>query len=263
MLDEKIITRAIMEEYFSKFDSVIRSDVAIVGAGPSGLVCGYYLAKDGYNVAVFERKLAPGGGIWGGGAMFNVVVVQEDAVSILDEFDIPYKPYREKGYYIVDAITLASGLIYKATKMGVKIFNLISAVDVKVTGDDERVCGLVLSWTPVELSKLHVDPITVEADVVVDGTGHDAEVAGIVAKKLKRKLRTPTGEVIGEKPMHAEFGEKFVVERTGEVYPGLFVIGMAATACYGEHRMGPIFGGMLLSGRKASQMIKEVLKVKR
>ncbi len=258
MLDEKIITKAILEEYFNKFSGVIKSDVAIVGAGPSGLVCGYYLAKEGYNVSIFERKLAPGGGIWGGGAMFNVVVVQKEALEVLDEFEIPYKPYSEEGYYIVDAIALASGLIYKAVTSGVKIFNLISAVDVKVD-EGERVCGLVLNWTPVELNRLHVDPITVESKVVVDGTGHDAEIANIIVKKLKKKLATPTGEVIGEKPMLAEFGERFVVEKTGEVYPGLFVIGMAAIACYGEHRMGPIFGGMLLSGKKASDMIKKVL----
>lgn len=260
MLDEKIITRAILESYFEKLNSVVECDVAIVGAGPSGLVCGYYLAKEGFSVAIFERKLAPGGGIWGGGIMFNVVVVQEEALSVLSEFDVSYTPYREKGYYVVDAIELASGLIYKATKSGVKIFNLLSAVDVKVKGEDEKVCGLVLSWTPVELTKLHVDPVTVESRMVVDGTGHDAEIATIVVKKLKKKLKTPTGDVIGEKPMWAELGEKFVVERSGEVYPGLYVIGMAAIACYGEHRMGPIFGGMLLSGKKAASEISKILK---
>jgi thiamine thiazole synthase len=51
-----------------------------------------------------------------------------------------------------------------------------------------------------------------------------------------------------------------VPENTKEVYPGLFVIGMAATAAYGSHRMGPIFGGMLLSGRKAAQEILGRLK---
>jgi thiamine thiazole synthase len=35
---------------------------------------------------------------------------------------------------------------------------------------------------------------------------------------------------------------------------------MAATACYGTHRMGPVFGGMLLSGEKAARMILERLK---
>jgi len=32
-------------------------DVAIVGGGPSGLVAGYNLAKDGFKVALFETNL--------------------------------------------------------------------------------------------------------------------------------------------------------------------------------------------------------------
>ncbi|MFQ6079293.1 MAG: FAD-dependent oxidoreductase, partial [Thermodesulfobacteriota bacterium] len=40
--------------------------VAIVGAGPAGLSCAYYLAKMGYSVTVLERFGAPGGmAAWG------------------------------------------------------------------------------------------------------------------------------------------------------------------------------------------------------
>jgi thiamine thiazole synthase len=46
-----------------------------------------------------------------------------------------------------------------------------------------------------------------------------------------------------------------VVSHTREVYPGLIVAGMAANAVAGEHRMGPIFGGMLLSGERAAELI--------
>ncbi len=55
--------------------------------------------------------------------------------------------------------------------------------------------------------------------------------------------------------MCADSGERAVVEHTGEVYPGLYVAGMAAGAVHGAPRMGPIFGGMLLSGRKAARLI--------
>ncbi len=260
-LDELVITRAIMESYMDKFLGSLDSDVAIVGAGPAGLVCAYYLARAGAKVTIYERKLSIGGGIWGGGAMFNQVVVQEEARRILDDMEISYEPYeKERGYYLLDAVELSCALGLKAIKAGVKIFNLFTVVDVKVSGEEERVSGLVLSWTPVEMAGLHVDPITVGAKYVVDGTGHDAEVARVVQDKLEKKLDTPTGKVAGERSMWADFGEKSVPECTGEVYPGLFVIGMAATACYGAHRMGPVFGGMLLSGEKAAKMILERLK---
>ena len=45
-----------------------------------------------------------------------------------------------------------------------------------------------------------------------------------------------------------------MVEGTKEYFPGLIAAGMAATAMAGEPRMGPIFGGMLLSGERAAQL---------
>jgi len=49
------------------------------------------------------------------------------------------------------------------------------------------------------------------------------------------------------------------VENTREVFPGLFVSGMAANQVYGGYRMGPVFGGMLLSGKKvAGEILKNL-----
>ena len=55
-------------------------------------------------------------------------------------------------------------------------------------------------------------------------------------------------------------GEEEVVNGTKEIYPGLYVCGMAASAVSGTPRMGPIFGGMLLSGKKVADLIIEALK---
>ena len=35
--------------------------VAVIGAGPAGMTCAYYLASEGYPVTVFDRQSAPGG----------------------------------------------------------------------------------------------------------------------------------------------------------------------------------------------------------
>jgi thiamine thiazole synthase len=64
---------------------------------------------------------------------------------------------------------------------------------------------------------------------------------------------------MGERPMWAEKGEQATVENTKQVFPGLYVSGMAANGVYGSFRMGPIFGGMFFSGRKAAHLILEEL----
>jgi thiazole biosynthesis enzyme len=258
MMDEVIISRAIVESYMKDFMGAMEVDVAVAGAGPSGLVTAYYLAKEGIKVVVFERQLRVGGGMPGGGMMFNRIVLQEEGKRIFDEFEISAKEYR-KGYYVADSLEAISTICSKAIKAGAKIFNMISVEDVMIREDD-RITGLVLNWSAVSWSKLHVDPITVRCKVAVDATGHDAEVCCIVVRKIGPKLRTKTGEVMGEKSMWAEKGEKEILKNTKEVYPGLVVAGMTANAVFGSPRMGAIFGGMLLSGKKAARVAKELLR---
>lgn len=251
-LDEIIITEAIIETFTKKFRDYLSSDVAIAGGGPAGLIAAYYLAKAKKKVVLFERRLSVGGGMWGGGMMFNSIVVCSEGKKILDEFGIRNKEYK-KGYYVADAIEAVTTLASKAVKTGAQVFNLMSVEDVEMRKD--RVTGLVLNWSSVELAKLHVDPMTVRAKFIVDATGHDCEVAKIIQRKLGTKLKTKTGGIVGEEPMWAEVGEKAIVKNTKEFYPGAYVAGMAANAVFGGPRMGPIFGGMLLSGKKVAQSI--------
>jgi len=255
-LDDIKISRAIIESYHKKLLNALEVDVAIVGAGPAGMACAYYLAKGGKKVVIFERKLSVGGGMWGGGMMFNEIVVQEKAKSILDEFGVKSRRY-EDNYYLADSIEAVSTICSKTVKAGVKIFNLLSAEDVLIR--ENRICGLVLNWTAVEIANLHVDPVAMRAGFVVDATGHAAEIVRIAEKKSGLKLKTKSGRIEGEKSMWAQVGEEAIIANSREVCPGLFVCGMCANAVFGAARMGPVFGGMLLSGQKvAGQLISKL-----
>jgi len=259
-IDEVIISKAITESFVKDFLEAMEVDVAVAGAGPSGMAAAYYLAKGGAKVAVFERQLRVGGGMPGGGMMFNRIVMQEKGKKILDEFDVRTREYQE-GYYVADSLEAISTICSKAIKTGARIFNLISVEDVMIREED-KITGLVLNWSAVPLAGLHVDPLAIKAKVVIDATGHGSEICHIVVNKIGSKLRTKTGEVIGEKPMWAEIGEREIINNTKEVYPGLIVAGMAANAVFGSPRMGAIFGGMLLSGKRAAEVALSILSKK-
>jgi len=81
-IDDITISKAITESFMKDFVDAMEVDVAIAGAGPAGTIAAYYLAKGGFKTAVFERNLRVGGGMPGGGMMFNRIVVQEEGKRI-------------------------------------------------------------------------------------------------------------------------------------------------------------------------------------
>ena len=253
---EEVISGAIVRSYFKKLEDNLAIDVAIVGAGPSGLVAAHDLAKAGLKTCVYESKLAPGGGVWGGGMLFNEVTVQDDAAEILHEFDITTVPYNDK-YHTVDSVEMASGLIFGARKAGAVIFNTVKVEDIVM--HEGVVSGVVINWNPVARLEMHVDPIVVTTRALLDGTGHPSEIVNKAVNKAGVKVDSPTGGILGEKPMWMEDGERTTVENTKRLYPGLYASGMAANNVQGGFRMGPIFGGMLKSGRKIAEIIKKDL----
>jgi thiazole biosynthesis enzyme len=251
MIEETVISKAIIESYLKELLDSVESDVIIGGAGPSGLCAGYYLAKNRHKTILFERALKLGGGMPGGGIMFNKIVVQDEGKSILEEFRINYQEYKP-GYYVADSLEATACLTDKALKAGLKIFNLITVEDVIV--QDGRVGGVVINWSSVEMAKLHIDPLSFKSNLVIDATGHPCEITHLVETKSGGKLLTSSGKIEGEKSMWADVAERLILENTKEVFPNLYVCGMAANAVFGGPRMGPIFGGMLLSGKKVAEL---------
>ena len=126
---ETQVSLKIIESYFEKLKSSLELDVAIVGAGPSGLVCAYELAKAGHKVAIFESKLAPGGGIWGGAMLFNELVIQEGALGVIDEMGIRHSEVVD-GLVHADSVEVASGLVFNAVNKGAVLYNGVTVEDV-------------------------------------------------------------------------------------------------------------------------------------
>ncbi len=256
---EYAVTKAIIDRYFAKLQEHLRIDCAIVGSGPSGLVCAYDLARAGRKVAIFERRLKPGGGITGGAMLFNEIVFPESLRDILDGFGIRLHGVEGCPEIVTaDSVEVSAALTYHAVHAGAVLFNGIAVEDLVIKND--RIAGVVVNWNEVLENGLHVDPLIVEAKTVLDAGGHNAELTAKIAKKAGIKLRTKTGGIMGEKPMWVEEGERSTIENTSCVYPGLFVSGMAANGVHGSFRMGPIFGGMIYSGMKAAELILQDLE---
>jgi thiamine thiazole synthase len=259
-MDEIKITEAIFEGYMKNLHEATETDAAVVGAGPAGMTSAYYLAKEGVKTVIFERKLCISGGMcmWGGGMGFSRIVVQEGGRSILNEFGVSVQEYKE-GYWIGDAVEAVATIASKAIRAGARLFDMVSVEDV-VIRDGDKISGLVLNWSSAGLTNLHIDPLTIRTKMIIDATGHDCEVCRVLSKKIGLKLKTETEEVIKKKPMWAEVGEKAILENTKEIYPGLIVAGMSANVVFGSPRIGQLFGTLLVSGKKAAEIILEELR---
>ncbi len=256
-LRERDITRQIAREYYKEFDSLIESDVIIVGGGPSGLVCGKDLAAMGFRTLIIEQALALGGGFWSGGYLMNKATICAPAQEILEELGVPCKRVKDcEGMYMVDPPHATGALIAGAYGAGAKVMNLTRVVDLVLRGDG-ALEGVVVNNTTAEMAGhgiIHVDPIALESKVVVDATGHDAVIVGLLHQRNRH------ASVPGNGAMWVSRSEQDVIERTGEVYPNCFVVGLSVAAVYGTPRMGPAFGSMLLSGRYGAELIKKKLK---
>ena len=253
---EKEVTRAIVGEFSKQFQEYVESDCIIIGGGPSGLMAGRDLAGKGIKVLIVERNNYLGGGFWIGGYLMNKVTVRDPGQDILSELGVPFTEFSE-GLYVTDGPHACSKLIAAACDAGVKFANMTIFDDV-VLREKNRVAGVVINWTPIKALPREitcVDPIALETKVVVDATGHDA----CVVKKLEERGLVKTQ---GFGAMWVERSEDLLVEHTGEIHPGLVVIGMSVATTYGLPRMGPTFGGMLLSGRKGALIIEEILKTR-
>jgi len=251
-ISEAKITRAITADFYKWFQEYIVSDVVIVGGGPSGLMAARDLSQEGFKTLVIESNNYIGGGFWIGGYFMNTLTFRKPSEEILEELAIPHKKV-EEGLFIADGPSACSKLISSACEAGAKILNMTKFDDVVYR--NKKVEGVVINWSSVSAlprAITCVDPVALETKVVIDATGHDA----FVCKSLEKRGLLKLAEF---GPMDVQVSEDAVVENTKEVFPGLIACGMSVSTLFGIPRMGPTFGGMLFSGRKAACVAKNML----
>lgn len=183
----------------------------------------------------------------------NITTFRSPSEELLEELKIPYKKYSE-GLYSTNSALACSSLNKETMLSGAKVLQLIRFEDLILR--DGKVKGAVLnsssvSYMPKALTCL--DPLGFEAKVLIDATGHKAAVCSSLKKRGLIQFEK-------EAPMDVISSEDLVVEKTGEVFPNLIVTGMATATVFSLPRMGPTFGAMLYSKKKAGKIAIELIK---
>ena len=134
-------TRFVPEKVIPKVDGEFAEKIAVIGAGPAGMSCAYYLAEKGYRPTVFEKESRPGGMLMNAIPSFRLEKdVVEAEIDVLRQLGVEFRCGVEvgkdvtiaqlrqegyKGFYV--AIGLQSG--GRLPVPGGDAENVISGVD--------------------------------------------------------------------------------------------------------------------------------------
>ena len=255
-ISEIHVTKTIVNEFMDDFiENILDSDVVVVGSGPCGVTAAKYRAEKGLKTVMIERNIYGGGGMWQGGFLLPKNTVGAPANKLLEECGVNLKD-AGNGLYVCDSFEMVSKMLVSACNAGVKLLNSTNVEDLLLKED--HVDGVVIQWYPVQQMPKFItcmDPIAIRSKVVIDATGHDS----FLVKRLSEQ-RSGIPKPPGCGSLWVDEAEKKTVELTHEIYPGLIVAGMSATSTYGAPRMGPIFGGMLLAGKKAAELAYDKIR---
>ena len=206
-------TRFVPEKVIPKVDGEFTEKIAVIGAGPAGMSCAYYLAEKGYRPTVFEKEARPGGMLMNAIPSFRLEKdVVEAEIDVLRQLGVEFRCGVEVGKDVTIAQLRQEG--YKGFYVAV---GLQSGGRLPVPGGDaENVIPGVDFMRDVNLR----DKKSLSGRVVVIGGGNiAADVARTAVRCGAEKVSLYCLEGYDEMPMGEE--DRSECERDGvAVYAG-------------------------------------------
>ena len=128
-------TRYIPEPVIPKIGGGFEEKIAIIGAGPAGMSCAYFLALKGYKPTVFEKEKRPGGMLMNGIPGFRLEKeVVEAEIDILRQMGVEFKCGVEVGKDVTIPELRQQG--YKGFYVAVGLQN---AARLNIPGEDSEI----------------------------------------------------------------------------------------------------------------------------
>ena len=206
-------TRFVPEKVIPKVDGEFAEKIAVIGAGPAGMSCAYYLAEKGYRPTVFEKEARPGGMLMNAIPSFRLEKdVVEAEIDVLRQLGVEFRCGVEVGKDVTIAQLRQEG--YKGFYVAV---GLQSGGRLPVPGGDaENVISGVDFMRDVNLR----DKKSLSGRVVVIGGGNiAADVARTAVRCGAENVSLYCLESYDEMPMGEE--DRSECERDGvAVYAG-------------------------------------------
>jgi NADPH-dependent glutamate synthase beta subunit-like oxidoreductase len=165
------------KRYMPKIEDERADKVAIIGSGPAGLSCGYYLAQEGYQVTMFERDAVPGGMLAAGIPSYRLPREVVDAeIQLIRDMGVTIKTGVEIGKEVTIAQLREQG--FKAFFMAI---GAQECIQLDIEGEDlEGVYGGLDFLRHVNRG----ESVTLGKNVAVVGGGNTALDAVRSARRL-------------------------------------------------------------------------------
>ena len=229
MLDINAETRYVPEKVVPATKGYFDEKVAIIGSGPAGISCAYYLAEKGYNnVTVFEKNKEPGGMVVYGIPSFvmekNIVQAEIDVLRAMGVEikcgvevgkDITIAQLREQGYkafYVAVGCqggrkTGVAGEDAKGVMTGVELLHITTDDEsYKLTGDTVVIGGgnvaIDVSRTAIRCCSPKVSQVSLETRDIMPALPEEIETAesegiNIIGGWGPKEILTEDGKVTG------------------------------------------------------------------